>query len=222
MAWRVANSLNVLLKQVNDLAPNRDKSSDGSIGDEHHATRSSDHNPWVTDGGIGVVTARDFTNDPAHGMSSQALADALLASKDSRIKYVISNRRIASGTEQGNPAWVWRPYSGMNPHNHHCHISVKPDKAHYDNEEPWRFTLVTSGIPVAVDAPKPEHGLLRQGDKGEQVAALQSLLNSHGANIPVDGDFGPRTAAALRVYQTSKRLVADGIAGRYTWETLEA
>lgn len=222
MAWRVAKSLNILLKQVNDLAPNRDRSSDGSIGDENHATRNSDHNPWVMDNGIGVVTARDFTNDPAHGMPSQALAEALVASHDSRIKYIISNRQIASGTDQDHPAWVWRPYSGSNPHNHHCHISVKSDKAHYDSEEPWRFTFVTEGIPVANEEPKPAHGLLRRGAKGEQVVALQSLLNSHGASIPVDGDFGPRTEAALRLYQASKHLVADGIAGRYTWEMLEA
>ena len=33
MVWRVAKSLNVLLDQINAIAPNRDKSSDGSIGD---------------------------------------------------------------------------------------------------------------------------------------------------------------------------------------------
>lgn len=31
MTWRVAKSLEVLLAQINAIAPNRDKSSDGSI-----------------------------------------------------------------------------------------------------------------------------------------------------------------------------------------------
>ena len=154
MAWRVAKSLNILLKQVNDLSPNRDRSSDGSIGDEHHATRNSDHNPWVLDGdGLGIVTARDFTNDPAHGMPSQALAEALVASHDPRIKYVISNRQIASGADQDHAAWVWRPYTGSNPHDHHCHISVKSDKSHYDSEAPWRFELVIKDVPMPQTQP---------------------------------------------------------------------
>jgi hypothetical protein len=102
MAWRMAKSLDALLAKVNALSPNRDKSSDGGIGNAEHASRDSDHNPWVTDGAMGVVTARDFTNDPAHGMSSEELAEALRAAKDERIKYVISNKKIASAPIRTN------------------------------------------------------------------------------------------------------------------------
>src|SRR5688572_743005 len=63
--WRVAESLNVLLKQINAKAPHRNKKSDGSIGDDKHRTRNSDHNPWIRDGSSDVVTARDITHDPA-------------------------------------------------------------------------------------------------------------------------------------------------------------
>ncbi|HKV33547.1 MAG TPA: hypothetical protein VJP89_04485, partial [Pyrinomonadaceae bacterium] len=61
MAWRVAKSLLRLREQINELAPNRSKASDGTIGDAAHASRKSDHNPWVKDGSIGVVTAMDIT-----------------------------------------------------------------------------------------------------------------------------------------------------------------
>lgn len=56
---------------------------------------------------------------------------------------------------------------------------------------------------------------LRQGDKGDDVAFLQHLLG-----IVEDGDFGPGTLAAVRDYQKSKGLSADGIVGRKTWAKL--
>src|SRR5215472_9581086 len=61
--WRVAKSLARLRTQINDAFPQRSKSSDGTIGDAAHASRSSDHNPWIVDDGIGVVSAFDVTHD---------------------------------------------------------------------------------------------------------------------------------------------------------------
>lgn len=136
--WRVAKSLDALLKQVNTKAPSRSKASDGSIGDAAHASRSSDHNPWIIESGVGVVTARDITHDPAHGCDAGVLAETIRTSKDTRVKYIIWNRRIASSSAIGTrPAWEWRPYTGTNPHNHHVHISVKSDKANYDSTSDW-------------------------------------------------------------------------------------
>ena len=98
MAWRVAKSLLHLREQINAKAPNRDKSNDGTIGDAAHASRSSDHNPWVKDGSEGVVTAIDITNDPAHKVVSRDIAEAIRKSKDSRVKYLISAGEICSGS----------------------------------------------------------------------------------------------------------------------------
>lgn len=135
MAWRVAKSLLRLREQINQLAPNRSKASDGTIGDAAHASRNSDHNPWVKDGNIGVVTAMDITNDIAHGCDAQALVDALVSSRDSRIKYIIWNRKIVNSRIQ---PWVWRNYGGTNPHTKHFHISVRPEKAAYDSTDSWQ------------------------------------------------------------------------------------
>ncbi len=136
--WRIAESLLQLRKQVNALAPARSKKSDGAIGDPAHQSRASDHNPWVTDGAKGVVTAMDITHDPAKGCHSEKLAEALRAARDPRVKYIISNKKIAaSEPKQGKPAWAWRPYTGRNPHNHHVHISVQPEKAKYDSTAKW-------------------------------------------------------------------------------------
>jgi endonuclease G len=138
-AWRVAKALLALRRQVDARAPRRNKASDGAIGDAIHATRNSDHNPWVRDGGMGVVTAIDITHDPAGGCDGSDLATALVASQDRRVKYVIWNRRIANSSAiGGSAAWSWRPYRGSNPHDHHVHISVRPEKVAYDDEAAWQ------------------------------------------------------------------------------------
>ena len=218
MSWRVARSLDVLLKQVNEAFPNRDKSSDGSIGDEAHASRSSDHNPWVHDGkGQPIVTARDFTHDPKSGMNGERLLANLLASKDRRIKYIIWNRHIYSGTEQDHAAWVERPYTGQNPHNHHIHISIKASEHLFDDTSPWNLTMEQAPAERATTPTPPLRQTLRFGSKGTDVRHLQELLK-----IPVDGWFGSQTRKAVKEFQTAHNLPADGIVGRYTWEKLDA
>jgi hypothetical protein len=139
MSWRVAESLLALRAQVNAKFPSREKGWDGTIGDEAHASRASDHNPWVRDGKDGVVTAMDITHDPKNGVDSYKLAEQLRLSQDPRIKYIISNRRIASSEVV---PWAWRKYSGANPHDHHVHVSVKPIKALYDDKAPWEIPML--------------------------------------------------------------------------------
>lgn len=219
MSWRLAKSLEELRKQVNTRAPERSKASDGSIGDAAHASRSSDHNPWVKDEAIGVVTAIDITHDPAGGCDSYELAQSLLDSRDVRIKYIISNGRIASGPDGPSP-WTWRKYTGTNPHSHHVHISVRAKKDLYDGTAPWKFDL---GKP---DGAKPlkTNPVLRKGAKGDEVRRLQGLLNAKGANpkLTLDGDFGAKTEKAVKAFQKTNGLVADSIVGTYTWLKLES
>lgn len=206
--WRVAKTLDVLLDQINRLAPKRSKASDGSVGDASHASRGSDHNPWVKDGQVGVVTARDFTHDPSHGFDAYKFADMLKANADPRLKYLISNRRI------WNPAvsHEWRHYTGANPHNHHTHVSVKPDKAHYDSPVPWRLDMAF--MPDANIAQAPRVGSVKE---------IQELLKARGFDPGlIDGKLGPKTQAAIRAFQEARGLVIDGKAGQYTWNALRA
>lgn len=65
-------------------------------------------------------------------------------------------------------------------------------------------------------------GMLAQGSSGPCVAELQYLLNSRGANLAVDGIFGSLTTAAVRSFQTSHRLLVDGIVGPQTKAALYA
>ena len=116
MGWRLANSLVRLRDQVNAAYPNRNKASDGTIGDAAHASGPSDHNP----NGAGVVCAMDITNSPQTGFDVHALADRLRVNRHPDLKYIISNRRIAGAWTN----WAWAPYNGSNPHSSHAHFSV--------------------------------------------------------------------------------------------------
>ena len=62
--------------------------------------------------------------------------------------------------------------------------------------------------------------LVRRGDKAHPVPSLQYLLRARGHIVTVDGDFGPKTEAAVRAYQKEKNLAVDGIMGPQTWRAL--
>lgn len=64
---------------------------------------------------------------------------------------------------------------------------------------------------------------LKRGSSGEDVRALQILLKGRGYNGNMhtpDGDFGPKTEEAVKLYQKAKGLAVDGIAGPATMGSL--
>jgi murein L,D-transpeptidase YcbB/YkuD len=214
VAWRLAESLIQLRKEVNTKWPRRLKVSDGSIGNTEHSARESDHNPDDD----GVVKAIDITHDPMHGPDSEMLAQSLLDSRDPRIKYVISNRKIGAGAAGPEP-WLWRPYSGKNPHNHHVHISVRKDAVYFDDKTPWDLKDVVHIAKQPGEGGPPRRAALYPSRvPSEEVRELQKLLNFDPKDI--DGVFGPKTEAAVLGFQKARGLVDNGVVGSYTWEKL--
>jgi len=180
--WRAAETLLVLREQINRAFPARSKASDGIVGDAAHASRASDHNPWVIDGNKGVVTAMDITHDPRSGCDANKLVAALHASRDKRIKYLIWNRRIANASAIGGvPAWTWRSYSGRNPHDHHFHLSVKPEKTHYDDRDPWHLDGITEAA-FAVEAAAAEGGI--DHDVNAALMAMGDAVSTDAPALP--------------------------------------
>ncbi|GGV27370.1 hypothetical protein GCM10010495_49360 [Kitasatospora herbaricolor] len=64
--------------------------------------------------------------------------------------------------------------------------------------------------------------LMAQGEQDGCVTELQNLLDTHGASIVVDGDFGPTTAVAVKGFQSAVGLTVDGQVGAATKSALYA
>lgn len=231
--WRVAYALNVLLTEVNTRWPKRSKVSDGSIGDAAHATRKSDHNPWLKVNGVGIVRARDFTAD---GIDANWLAEHLRllgALGDKRLVsqgYVIWNRQIASRIS----GWKWRKYGGANGHTKHIHLSVTETAgaAGFDSVKSW-------GVDGSHALQPTEQSVFKIGSTGPAVEFIQSALNwldiyrlpvtrkGIGAQIKVTGHYNKQTATAveefqrwnnefLRYLKRKPNIEEDGITGPVT------
>ncbi len=87
---------------------------------------------------------------------------------------------------------------------------------------PWPQFLqyVAEEVALRKGAPLPPRTTLMRGDVGDDVRDLQTLLNKTGAALDVDGDFGPDTETAVRVFQKAAGLDVDGIAGPATLTAL--
>lgn len=140
MAWIVVPNLLELRDQINAIAPNRDKASDGFIGDYAHSQGLSSHNPddtpqhnaeWDGDSdSLQEVRAFDIDVDfNVPWLSAQKLVDHLVKyAKNGTfwwLEYVIYNRRIWSSGSN----WEPRTYNGSSPHTEHIHVNSGYDQA---------------------------------------------------------------------------------------------
>ena len=66
--------------------------------------------------------------------------------------------------------------------------------------------------------------VLREGSNSAwprvTVRSLQYLLDARGARLVVDGQFGPKTRAAVAAFQRSHGLAASGVVYQSTWQDL--
>jgi hypothetical protein len=151
--WRLAGAIAVLGDEANAANPNRDKSSDGTIGDARHVAEGSDsdHNPWVVVNGVGVVRARDIDVDGLDlATATERARQWAAAGRLPQLTgggYIILNRRITNEDFSG-----WHAYTGPDPHITHAHFSVSLNAAQFDSRAPWG---IFAGTPPTPPAPAP-------------------------------------------------------------------
>jgi peptidoglycan hydrolase-like protein with peptidoglycan-binding domain len=59
-----------------------------------------------------------------------------------------------------------------------------------------------------------------RGNRGVDTLAVQYLLQARGVSATADGVFGSGTEAAVKSFQSSRGLAADGVVGPNTWGAL--
>lgn len=124
MGWYLAPSLENLRDEINSRWPDRDKASDGTIGDQDHQNTSSDHNPNSRES----VNAMDIDKD---GVDVNFLMECY--KKHPSTHYFIWNRKIYD-KDNGFQA---QNYTGSNPHDKHIHLSIRQSSSAEQNQTPW-------------------------------------------------------------------------------------
>jgi hypothetical protein len=124
MKPRLSKAAAQLREQIDDSFPDRDRASDGWIGDTRHAARKSDHNPDAQ----GWVRAYDADADLHKGRKPDLMPDlvdqirkACRSGKEKRISYIIYDGFIYSSKFR----FIKRKYKGANKHRTHAHFSFK-------------------------------------------------------------------------------------------------
>jgi peptidoglycan hydrolase-like protein with peptidoglycan-binding domain len=91
------------------------------------------------------------------------------------------------------------------------------------------MTLLAAGSAGAATAAPAAHApaaalkwpVTGQGSTGERVFAIQYLLNQQiNAKLATDGNYGPKTTAAVKAFQKKHKLPVDGVVGPMTYPKL--
>lgn len=154
MTWVLTAGLVNLRGQINAWAPDRDHTSDGTIGDAAHQAEVSGHNPDDTAGSKAEwngdpdstpeVRAEDVDVNFRNGATAQQLVDHIVGLKPSSVlRYVIYNRRIWEASN----GWAPRAYTGASAHTEHIHFSGAYSQA-ADNNSTYDYRLEEIPVPL--------------------------------------------------------------------------
>lgn len=199
----LAGNLAALRREINTRWPNRDKTSDGWIGDAAHQARRSDHNP----DDAGVVHAIDVDKD---GIDPRLLVRRAIAHPT--VAYVIFDRTIWSRGRRFTP----RRYTGPNPHTGHVHISGRHGSQFENDRTTWGLATPAPAKAAATGQPGGDRigsrtlRLTQPRMKGSDVRFVQRFIGRREAG-PADGIFGPQTEHGIRFYQKLRGIAVTGV-----------
>ena len=154
--------------------------------------------------------------------------------------------RSAADLKPGMAVFKWKPDTPAkfrDDEGDFCHIglvtSVSPLRIVHASTEgmkvkadrkigKWQYWGVLAETNLAPQEIVPEQAaalpvdaLLRRGDRGEDVKALQRALRHIGYDLEIDGVFGRITLECVKSFQGANSLVRDGIVGPLTWRKLQ-
>lgn len=209
MEWTLTKGLQNLINQVNTRWPDRDKSTDGTVGDANHASGTSGHNPddsafnnaeWDGDADdLSEVRAWDMDADLRDpGTTTQELVDHIrhLPGVGSVLRYIIFNRKIYRSATGFAP----EAYTGPSPHTGHVHFSGARSQA-ADENTTFNFRLEEVGDMGLTEA---------QTKDAAKAAFVEVLAEAYRAAIGKAPDEG---SADVRAKNRSARNYRDFLRG---------
>jgi hypothetical protein len=204
-SWQLTKGLQNLREQVNEAFPDRDKASDGTIGDSAHQAETSGHNPdstpgskaeWQDGDSTPEVRAWDMDSDlRAEPATAQQLVDHIraLPNVSTVLRYMIFNRKIYRAAN----GWKAETYSGPSPHTEHIHFTGAYTQA-ADNNTSFDFRL--EEIPVA----------LTTADKNWLTGLVDSLVDKIWNERIGNANYPGRTARnALNDLSSERDALVD-------------
>jgi hypothetical protein len=188
--WTLTRGLQNLRAQVDAAFPGRDRTSDGTIGDAAHKTRTSGHNPDDTPGSRpawdgdpdDLPEARAWDMDSDLGdpdVSAQDLVDHIrrLPALATVIRYMIYNRTMYHQRDDFAPT----DYTGPSAHTEHVHFEGAWSQSADDNTtfdyKLEELVLTPEDIAKAVWAYKLSNGSTAGGQVVTVGARTDALTN---------------------------------------------
>lgn len=205
--WILTRGLMTVRTEFNLVFKIRDKRSDGSIGDQAHATGTSGHNPDRTgraeykDGDAkNEVRAIDVDRDlvPGSGIDwmervVQYIVKRARAGHYVPFRYIIYKRRIWTRSS----GWQTRAYTGANAHDQHAHFSGD----YTQKADEWTGSLGLASL-LPSDS---EQGTGANQEEDEGVARQDVADYVHAVAQAVRGEYDEGTTskeqAAFRVWR---------------------
>jgi hypothetical protein len=234
-AWILTAGLANLRTQVDARFPNRDRTSDGTIGDVAHQARVSGHNPDDTPGSKATwngdpdaqpeVRAWDMDSDLGEaGATAQQVVDHVraLPGLSGVLRFMIYNHLIYHMRNGFAPV----TYTGSSPHTEHIHFEGAWSQA-ADSNTTFDYRLDEVNMPTVdeiaqgvanklyADLSNPKSGLAKviAAARAALIGAVGTAAAVREAALVATLKSGPPLTAA-EIQAAVAAGVRDGLAGR--------
>jgi len=192
------------------------RSSDGQVT---QMVRESDK-AWHVGNSNGYtigIEHEGYINAPATWYTSAMYNASAALTRD-----ILASRGLSQKVFDGSGGWNAVPSDSL--YNVKGHVNYA-SQSHTDPGSGWDWARYKSlvaggtsgggGSDAALTWP-----LVQYGNTGERVRTIQYLLQQWGYSLTVNGSFDMATQTAVKNFQSSRGLGADGIVGNATWPAL--